>query len=318
MGEPVARARRLALRPSSRRIVAMTITPPRYEGRVRVREGRILGVAEFGPARAEQSVVWFHGTPGARRQVPEPARRMADERGIRILGIDRPGVGLSTPHRYDHLVDFTTDLEIALDRLGVDRFATVGLSGGAPYALAAAYALADRVPTVGILGGVVPSGGEEGTGGGLVSLATRLKPMLGLVAEPAGGLLTTFMRVARPIGSPALDLYARLAPASDRAVLRTPEHKEMFLDDLLNSGRHGMRAALYDAILFTRWWGFSVQEVQARVVWWQGDADNIVPLAHAEHIVPLLPHGELRVQPGGGHLGGFSIAEEVLDTVLDW
>lgn len=296
----------------------MTITPPRYEGRVRVREGRVLGVAEFGPARAEHSVVWFHGTPGARRQVPEPARALADELGIRILGIDRPGVGLSTPHRYHHLIEFTADLEIALDRLGVERYATVGLSGGAPYALSAAYAMGDRVPAVGILGGVVPSGGEEGTGGGLVSLATRLKPLLPLMAEPAGGLLTTFMRVARPVGSPALELYARLAPPADREVLRTPEHREMFLDDLLNSGRHGMRAALYDAILFTRWWGFSVREVQARVVWWQGDADNIVPLAHAEHIIPLLPNGELRVQPGGGHLGGFALAPEVLDTVLDW
>src|SRR5690606_3728917 len=124
----------------------------------------------------------------------------------------RPGVGLSTPHRYRHLIDFTDDLEIALDRLGVERFGTVGLSGGAPYALSAAYAMGDRVPVVGILGGVVPSGGEEGTGGGLVSLATRLKPMLPLMAEPAGGLLTTFMRVARPVGSPALDLYARFAP----------------------------------------------------------------------------------------------------------
>lgn len=318
MGEPVARARRLRPPAPAGRIVAMTITAPRYEGRVRVREGRVLGVAEFGPVRAEHTAVWFHGTPGARRQVPEPARRLADERGIRILGIDRPGVGLSTPHRYDHLVDFTADLEIALDRLGVDRYATVGLSGGAPYALAAAFAMPDRVPSVGILGGVVPSGGEEGAAGGLVSLATRLKPLLPLVAEPAGGLLTTFMRVSRPISSPALDLYARFAPASDRAVLRTPEHKEMFLDDLLNSGRHGMRAALYDAILFTRWWGFSVQEVQAKVVWWQGDEDNIVPLAHAQHVIPLLPDGELRIQPGGGHLGGFAIAPEVLETVLDW
>lgn len=296
----------------------MTITAPRYEGRVAVRDGRVLGVAEFGPPHAEQNVVWFHGTPGARRQIPEPARRLADERGVRILGIDRPGVGLSTPHRYQNLVEAAQDVELALDKLGVDRFATIGLSGGAPYALAMAHQLPDRVPVVGILGGVVPSGGEEGTGGGLVSLATRLKPLLPLLAEPAGGLLTTFVRRARPLGDALLHLYTQVAPAADRVVLETPEHGEMFLDDIFNSGRHGMRAALYDAILFTRWWGFSVREVDARVVWWQGDADVIVPYAHAEHIVPLLPHGELRVLPGAGHLAGLGIAPEVLDTVLDW
>ena len=296
----------------------MTITAPRYEGRVPVRDGRVLGVAEWGPPHADQNVVWFHGTPGARRQLPEDGRRIADERGVRIIGIDRPGVGLSTAHLYKNLVDFTGDLAVALERLGIERFSTVGLSGGAPYALAAAHEFPERVPTVGILGGVVPSGGEDGAHGGLVSLATRLKPLLPLIAEPAGALLTSFVRVARPLAKPGLALYAHFAPEGDRQVLSVPENGEMFIDDILNSGRHGMRAAAYDAILFTRWWGFSVRDVQARVTWWQGDEDNIVPLAHAEHIVPLLPHGELRVRHGDGHLGGLGIAREVLDTILAW
>lgn len=296
----------------------MTITAPRYEGRVTVRDGRVLGIAEFGPPTAEQNVVWFHGTPGARRQIPEAARRIADERGVRIIGIDRPGVGLSTAHLYHQLLDFTDDLALLLDRLGIDRFSTVGLSGGAPYALASAHAFGHRVPSVGILGGVVPSGGEEGVSGGLVSLATRFKPMLALMSEPAGALLTTLIRVAKPIGSPGLDLYARFSPPGDRAVLTTPENKEMFLDDLNNSGRHSMRAAIYDAILFTRYWGFNVRDLRVPVTWWQGGEDNIVPLAHAQHIVPLIPGATLRVRPEDGHLGGLGIAEEVLDTILAW
>jgi pimeloyl-ACP methyl ester carboxylesterase len=296
----------------------MTITAPRVEARVPVRDGRFLGVAEWGPPSAEQTVVWFHGTPGARRQVPEAGRRIAFERGVRILGVERPGVGLSTPHLYHRLLDFTDDLAVLLDKLGVGRFSTVGLSGGAPYALAGACRFGDRVPTVGILGGVVPSGGEEGTGGGLVSVATRLKPLLPLLHEPVGALLTGVFRSIRPVGGPALDLYARFSPPGDREVLKVPENKEMFLDDLINSGRHSMRAAAYDAILFTRHWGFSVQEVTTPVTWWAGDEDNIVPLAHAQHIAPLLPNCDLRVRPGDGHLGGLGIAAEVLDTILAW
>jgi pimeloyl-ACP methyl ester carboxylesterase len=296
----------------------MTITPPRYEGRVTVRDGRQLGIAEFGPPTSDQAIVWFHGTPGARRQVPPEARRIADERGVRIVSMDRPGVGLSTPHLYDQLLDFTVDLELALGRLGVDRFSTVGLSGGAPYALAAAYAFPTRVPTVGILGGVVPSGGEEGAEGGLVSLASRFKPLLPIISEPVGSLMTAFVRYSGPISSPALDLYARFSPPGDRAVLQQPDIKEMFIDDLRNSGRVGMRAAIYDAILFTRYWGFDVRDLRVPVTWWQGDGDNIVPLAHAEHIVPLIPGAELRIRPGDGHLGGLGIAEEVCDTVLAW
>ena len=79
-----------------------------------------------------------------------------------------------------------------------------------------------------------------------------------------------------------------------------------------------MRAAAYDAILFTRYWGFSVRDVKQPVTWWQGDDDNIVPLKHAQHIVPLFPNAELRLIPGGGHLAGLAIGDEVLETVLDW
>ena len=297
----------------------MTLTPPRYEARVPVRDGRLFGIAEFGPAQADQTVLWFHGTPGARRQVPEPARRYADEHGIRIIGMDRPGVGLSTPHLYQRLDDYTLDLDVALDRLGVDRFSVVALSGGAPFALAAAFAFGDqRVPTLGILGGVVPTEGDEGIGGGAVSLATRFRRLLPLTAEPAGTFLTAFVRAARPVGGHVLDLWARFSPPGDKVVLGTPEHKEMFLDDLGHNGGHSMRAIVYDTILFTRPWGFSVRDITARVTWWQGDEDNIVPLSHAQHIVPLLPNAELRIMRGGGHLSALGIGVEVLETVLQW
>lgn len=152
----------------------MTITAPRYEGRVAGSGGRYLGVAEFGPPTADQNVVWFHSTPGARRQIPEAARRIARERGVRIIGIDRPGVGLSTSHLYPHLVDFSGDLNTALERLGIDRFSTVGLSGGAPYALACAHAFSMRVPTVGILGG------------GSCRAAARRAPRVGSCDWPRG------------------------------------------------------------------------------------------------------------------------------------
>jgi hypothetical protein len=77
-----------------------------------------------------------------------------------------------------------------------------------------------------------------------------------------------------------------------------------------------MRAVVYDAILFTRDWGFSPRDVLQPVVWWHGDADHIVPFAHAQHIVPLIPNATLRVRHGESHLGGLGAAHEVLQTVL--
>jgi pimeloyl-ACP methyl ester carboxylesterase len=291
------------------------ITAARHEGTIRVRGDRQLGIAEFGPPDG-RAVVWFHGTPGARRQIPEEARLIAGAEGIRIIGIDRPGVGLSTPHLYDALADYTGDVEIVADRLGLDRFSVIGLSGGGPYALATAWALPDRVVSAGILGGVVPTKGPDAMQGGLVGLATRFSKVLPLVREPLGVLLTTLIRLTKPIGVPMLHAYKAVSPEGDRAVLERPEFQAMFLDDLSTNGGRSMRAVVYDAILFTRDWGFSPRDVHQPVWWWHGDADHIIPFAHGQHLAAVIPRAEFRVRHGESHLGGLGAAHEVLQTVL--
>ena len=291
------------------------LTAARHEGTIRVRNGRQLGIAEFGPTDG-RPLVWFHGTPGARRQIPDEARLIAAAEGIRIIGIDRPGVGLSTPHLYDALVELVPDVEIVLDRLGIGELTTLGLSGGGPYALAMAHELGDRVRTVGVLGGVVPSQGPDRMGGGLVGFATHFSSVLPVVRTPMAFALTRLVRAVRPFGHQALVLYSKVSPEGDRKVLERPEVEAMFLDDLTTNGGRSMQAFVDDAILFTREWGFSVRDVQQHVTWWHGDADHIVPFAHAEHLVPLFPDAELRVRHGESHLGGLGAAHEVLQTLV--
>jgi pimeloyl-ACP methyl ester carboxylesterase len=291
------------------------LTAARHEGTIRVRQDRQLGVAEYGPVDG-RPVVWFHGTPGARRQIPDEARVIAAAEGIRIIGIDRPGVGLSSPHLYDHLAELVPDVEIVLDRLGIDRFSVIGLSGGGPYALATACALGDRVQQVGILGGVVPSRGPLAVRGGLVGFAMHFASLMPAVRRPMAYGLTGMVRAIRPLGHQALVLYSKVSPEGDRAVLERPEIEAMFLDDLTTNGGRSMQAFVDDAILFTRDWGFDPRDVQQHVVWWHGDADHIVPFAHAQHLVPLLHDAELRVRHGESHLGGLGAAHEVLQTVV--
>lgn len=292
------------------------ITPPRVEGTVKVgRRIRRLGFAEFGPADG-RPLVWLHGTPGARRQIPESARVLAEERGVRIVGIDRPGVGSSTPYRYGSLLDFTTDLTKVTDHLGIDRFGVVGLSGGGPYALASCYALPHRVTVAGVLGGVAPARGDDAPPGGFVGLIAPLGPLATIFRGPLSLGLTAFVWAVRPVASPAFGLYARISPEGDQRVFARPEIKAMFLDDILNGSRRGMAAPILDFLLFSRPWGFSVRDITVPVRWWHGDADNFVPLAHGQHMVSLIPDAELYVRPGESHLGGFEAAEEVLTTLL--
>jgi pimeloyl-ACP methyl ester carboxylesterase len=288
---------------------------PALEGTVAVRDDRRLSFAEYGSPRG-RALVWMHGTPGARRQIPLEARRYAEGHGLRIVGIDRPGIGSSTPYLYPDLLDWAHDLDLLLDALAVDEVTMVGLSGGGPYALAAAAALGDRVRAVGVLGGVAPTRGPDAPPGGIIQLAVRLAPLLVAARVPLGVALTTGIRVVRPLAGPALDLYAAVQPAGDKALLGRPEFKAMFLDDLLNGSRFQTSAPLADLVLFTRDWGFDVAEVRQPVVWWHGDDDHIVPFAHGAHVVERLPRAELRVIDGESHLGGLGIAEEVIATLM--
>lgn len=291
------------------------VARPRVEGTVAVRDGRRLSYAEFGP-RGGETFIWMHGTPGARRQVPFDARLFAEENDVRIIGIDRPGIGSSTPHLYPNVLDWTKDLEILADTLGIDQMRVIGLSGGGPYTLAAGAALPDRVKALGVLGGVAPLVGPDGIRGGIINIAPYAAPVLKAVRVPMGYALSRAIRVIRPLAGAAIGGYAALQPDGDKYLLREIDFKNMFVDDLLNGSRFQFSAPLSDIVLFTRDWGFTAADVKVPVYWWHGDSDHIIPHAHGEHMSARLPEAVFTTVPGHAHLGGLGAASEVLNTLL--
>jgi pimeloyl-ACP methyl ester carboxylesterase len=286
---------------------------PRRVGETHVDGDRVLGWAEYGHPEGD-AVLWFHGTPGARTQIPPTADASALQRGFRIITVERPGTGRSTDHRYHRIVDFAADVEALADELGLDRFAVVGLSGGGPYALAVAHALPDRVVVVTLLGGMGPVRGEDA-----VLSYTRIMrlgaPAFELLRTPVGALIGRLVKVVEPVADPIFGAYVRLLGFADRAVLGHPQFKAMFLHDLLTAGE--MRAAAHDLALFSRHWGFPLDEVAPPVVVWQGLSDTIVPPSHGHHQAARVQRGELRVGPGQGHFAGFSDVDAVLDRIRE-
>jgi len=287
------------------------IDRPKLEGSVAVGDGRRLGFAQFGKLNA-RPYFWLHGTPGARRQIPPEARELAEDHEMSIIGIDRPGVGSSTPYRYENILEFTGDLLALADSLDIDEFGVIGLSGGGPYSLATAYAAPDRCKVVGIMGGVAPAVGPEAIGGGAVELAKLTAPLLKVAGAPIGKVVSSLLSVARPIANPAIDIYGRLSPIGDRELLERPEFRAMFLDDLLHGGSRRMEAPFADAIIFAKEWGFRVADIETPVRWWHGDKDHIIPFSHGEHMVALLPNAKLFEMPNESHLGGLGFARTIL------
>ena len=258
-----------------------------------MRDGRRLSFAEYGSPRGA-AIIWMHGTPGARRQIPLEARRYADEHGLRIIGVDRPGIGSSTPYLYGRIGDWTGDLELLLDALAIDTCRLIGLSGGGPYVLAAGANLPERVHGVGVLGGVVPDPrpGRD---------RRRHDPARG----PARPVPPGRPGAARASRSPRASGWSGRWPAprstctppSSRPATRTccrgPSSRRCSSTTCSTASRFQTSAPLNDLLLFTRDWGFTAADVTVPVRWWHGDEDHIVPFRHGQHLVARLPDATL-------------------------
>jgi pimeloyl-ACP methyl ester carboxylesterase len=116
-------------------------------------DGRRLNWHEFGDSDGAP-VIYTAGTPvsGLGGRCYDETARAA---GLRWISPDKPGYGGSGFHRERSLISWADDLAALADRLGLDRFALAGESGGGPFTVAAAHQLAKRVSVVALM---APSG----------------------------------------------------------------------------------------------------------------------------------------------------------------
>lgn len=121
-----------------------------------LRDGRTLGYAEVGNSEGN-TVFYFHGHPGSRLGARFLANHAA-QADIRLIGIDRPRIRLSTFKAGRHLLEWPNDVVELADTLQIERFAVVGFSDGGPYALACAYKIPQRLTACGIVAGVGHTG----------------------------------------------------------------------------------------------------------------------------------------------------------------
>jgi pimeloyl-ACP methyl ester carboxylesterase len=98
-------------------------------------------------------VLFFHGSPGSRMQ----ARRLeaaATARGARLIALDRPGCGQTSPASGDWTEQVVTDARLTLDHLGVPTAPALAVSGGVAAALITASTLAERLDRLVIASGL--------------------------------------------------------------------------------------------------------------------------------------------------------------------
>ena len=283
---------------------------------VRLPDGRRVALASHGDPQGSPLFL-FHGTPGSRlglHYVDGPAK----ERGVRVVCPDRPGVGRSDPYPERTIPGYTDDVSALADALGFERFAVLGYSGGAPYALACGAKLPERVSAVGTAAGTGPHdrpGSREGCSKSdlmLLDLSLR-RPFLARLA------MFAWAKAARFAPSVALKSLAEDLSEPDRRFLEeevqrrgAAEVMRLFAEVF----RQGGGGVVLEYRLYGRAWGFSFEEVSVPVHLWHGEEDLVVPMHHAEDLTSRLPNARLHKLEDTGH---FSIQQHygtMLDTLL--
>jgi pimeloyl-ACP methyl ester carboxylesterase len=235
--------------------------------------------------------------------------------GVRLVCVDRPGIGRSDADPAKTLISSAADLEAVADALGIERFALLGHSGGGPYALACAHALPERVSAVAIASGFAPFdrpdayAGMTSRMGGYVRLL-RAAPWL------AGPLMRSApARFRKDPDKAFAQQFGDLCP-SDAAALEQPEARANLLaaaTEALHAGHAGVAAE--SRLLFVRPWGFSPAEVRCRVDLWYGDADTLVPPQMGSYLAGAIPDSRLEILPGEGHMAYVTHWAEILERI---
>lgn len=266
---------------------------------LRLSDGRRLGYAQYGRPDGEP-VIYFHGHPGSRLEA-RFAHRAAAQSGFRVIALDRPGYGLSDFQPGRVITDWPADVAQAADQLEIQQFAVAGVSGGGPYALACAWRLPERVTRAAVISGVGPYQAPGVTKGmrwqnqAGFRLAARWPAL-------ARALMNSMQRSITRRPERTIEALARSMSPADAEIVRRPEVRAVLIADITEAFRQGSAGAAWEIVLLGRPWGFSLRDVQPEVHLWQGEADTLVPPAMGRYQAEQIPHCQVTMFPGEGHL----------------
>jgi pimeloyl-ACP methyl ester carboxylesterase len=278
-------------------------------------DGRTLGYDDVGDPSGTP-VVYLHGTPDS-RLARHPDDGLAARAGVRLLAVDRPGYGHSSPATQK---DFEDDLATLLDTHRIDQATILAWSGGALAALAAATApaLDGRITAVVLVAGVAPREAYDDPAVraaaperlGMIELADHL---------PEGELASTVAPLLAPYPCDhglAAEHQSDQRSAEDHADLaRVPGALEQTAAALVEAVRGGLAGVRADVHAQTQAGVVDPARVRVPIHLWYGARDQITPPAFGDWYAERMPQAKLRVTDGAGHYLFFTHWDDLLSSL---
>ncbi|GAA2458368.1 alpha/beta hydrolase [Streptomyces glaucus] len=283
----------------------MLVAPPARVGEERLPDGRTLGWAEWGPP---------DGTPVLLCPGAATSRRLGfgasavTGLGVRLISLDRPGLGASTPAPRRTLADFAADVRVFARLRGLGRPAMVGNSQGAPFALACAAAGA-----VGAL--AVVSGSDEVADPRFAdALPPQLRHLVDLSLNAPQEAEEVF---ARFTPQTMWDMVMSGSPACDLAVYQQEAFAAAYRDALREGFAQGAEGYARDTVLAMGRWNIDLPSISVPVDVWYGAQDFSHSPDQGEGLAARIPGAVRHVVPGIGGALLWTKSHRILRVLLE-
>ena len=281
------------------------------------KDGRRLAYLEVGDPQGPL-VIHQHGGPSSRLE----ARLFEDvvsKHGLRLVCVDRPGIGQSSPQVLRSYAGWADDLVAIADALGYREFGVTGWSEGGPWALAAAATIdpARLRHVTSIAGGSYGAFGDNWARKHL-SAVDALGGFLALHFEPGFRLMyAALAKTAVDFRDTYIQQLLKAINAYDQEIVRQPGFATAFCDASAECFAHGSDGLVRDSELLYRRWAFDVTTIERRVHLWQGMDDRLVPAPINKEVADQMPGAVWHPVEGAGHFVAVGSADEVFAIAAD-
>jgi len=282
------------------------VQDPERTGTTRLPDGRLLGWAEWGPGSG--TPVLFCPGAGASRWLGFGAG-LLERLGVRLISLDRPGLGASTPSPGRGLKDWATDIQSFVAAQGLKEPLAVGFSQGTPFTLACVAAGVVR-------GAAIVAGTDELAYPGLRAvLHPEVAKLVELVStEPARA--EAFFAGMSP--QMMWDMVMGMSSEADLALFSQPRFSAAYRRALDEGFAQGSAGYAWDTVLATRSWPFDPGTIRVPVDLWYGGLDTspVHSPDFGESLARRIPTARRRLLPQAGSALLWTHSEDILASLL--
>lgn len=278
---------------------------------VTARDGRTLAYLEVGDPQGPL-VIHNHGGPSSRLEARLFAGAASKNR-LRLICVDRPGIGQSSRQKSRSYTGWADDLLAIADALGAREFGVTGWSEGGPWALAAAaYIDSRRLRHVSSI-----AGGSYGTFGDnwaadQLSKADALGGKLALKFQSGFRLMYALLELtAKRFRRSYVEQLRKTLNDYDRQILLRPDVEAAFCDASAECFAQGSDGLVRDGELLYRRWAFDVATIQRPVHMWQGTDDRLVAASINRTVADRMPGAVWHSVEGAGHFVAVGASNDV-------